>query len=140
MRITRSHLTAVALAALALAPALGGCGDEDPEVAGDPVRYCALTAELDALGESIFGALPRTAGAAEFAAAERLLVRRAGERLDELERVAPEEIRADVPVLIEGLRMRAGIAGADVGEAEAAAAEERIVAYEERACPTGPEE
>ena len=139
MRIPRRHLTAACLAALALAPLVGGCGDGDAPDAGNPARYCALTAELDALGETIFGALPETAGAAEFAAAEQELVRRAGERLDELERVAPEEIRADVPVLIEGLRARAGIPGAEVDEAEAEAAEQRILAYEERACPAAPE-
>jgi hypothetical protein len=141
MRITRRHLTAACLAALALASAAAGCGDDDAGDArvGDPARYCALTAELDALGESIFGALPRTAGPEEFAVAERELVRRAGDRLEELERVAPEEIRADVPVLIEGLRARAGIQDAEVGEEEAAAAERRILAYEERACPAAPD-
>jgi hypothetical protein len=138
---SRRRLTAACLAALALAPLVGGCGDDDGGGAqvGNPARYCALTAELDALGESIFGALPRTAGPEEFAVAERELVRRAGERLEELERVAPEEIRADVPALVEGLRARAGIQDAEVGEEEAAAVERRIQAHEERACAAGPD-
>lgn len=56
---------------------------------------------------------------------------------DELARVAPREIAADVQTLFAGMRQRAGLKPAkQVSEAQASAAESRIRAFERRSCPT----
>jgi hypothetical protein len=106
-----------------------GCGDDDEEEAGSD-RYCELVAEVEGAGEEIFGELGDDATDEELVAAEAELVDRMRDELDEMARVAPEPIAADVAAYVAAYEDRAaGEEGADVSEQE-----ERILAYEERNC------
>ncbi len=68
-------------------------------------------------------------------AAERRFVERYGDELDDLGATAPPEIRNDVQKVLAGTRQRAGLeAPIEVPEAEVDAADERVRAFEERAC------
>jgi hypothetical protein len=136
--MTRFIATATVLTATI---ALAACGSEDPapqptaKAPGDRERYCTLSREMDAAGERFFARLERkeNATAADYEAAERRFVERFTPQFEEVERVAPAEIRDDVRILLAGQRSRAGLGG-DVGEAEASAAEERVLRYERRHC------
>ena len=143
--LRRSIITLAAVAALALA----ACGDDGDEgagsqtttatvaAAGDVERYCALTRQLDADGERFFAGLGRDASPAQYEAAERRFIEAHSADLDELGRVAPAAIRSDVQKLFAGMRERAGLKPAiEVSEAQAAAAEERIQAFEKQGCRT----
>lgn len=126
----------IAAAAVTALIALAACGDDDTEPTareGDVGRYCALTRELDGLGESFFSALGEDATAQQFAAAERRFLAAQAERFAELGRVAPRQIGADVRVLLAAMRGRAGLQ-AEVSERASTAAEERVQAFEERRC------
>jgi hypothetical protein len=118
---------------------LTACGSEDSaprtQSAGDPDRYCALVREMDAAGTKFFARLEgkKNATPADYEAAERRFVERYAPQFEEIERAAPAEVRDDVRILLAGQRARAGLGGA-VDEAEASAAEERILRYERRAC------
>ena len=140
--MVRTSLIAVALVAVL---ALVACGDDDggsrddrpaaAATAPDPERYCALTRRLDADGEKFFAGLGRDATPADYEAAERRFIEQSGTQLAELQRVAPAQIAADVRKLLAGMRQRAGLKPAiEVSEAQASAAEQRITAYEKRAC------
>lgn len=138
--MSRTSLVAVALVALL---GLAACGADDndepatatPSSAEDRDRYCALTRELDADGEKFFAGLGRDASPKEFEAAERRFVEDSSARLDELQRVAPRQIAADVAKLLAGMRQRAGLQPTiTVSEAQASAADERVQAYEKRNC------
>jgi hypothetical protein len=130
------------LIVIALASALVACGQDEPQraasdpPAGDASRYCAITRELDTQGEQFFAQqLDRDAGPKEYAAAERRFLERFEPTLSELRHVAPPEIRADVGALLAGMQVRAGMEPEPpVTEAEASAAEERLQAWEKRAC------
>jgi hypothetical protein len=126
----------------ALALGIAACDDEptssDTAAAtatrtGDVERYCALTAELDALGEQIFADMPEEATAEDAMQREQQLVSQAAPQMEELVQVAPEEIAEDVSVLLDGLRARAAT-GEDPEQEAASAAEERILAFEEENC------
>jgi hypothetical protein len=135
------HIVTAALLTLALA----ACGESDSPstsaratatpAAGDTERYCALTREMDAAGSRFFARLERkeNATAADFEAAERRFVERFAPQFEEIQQVAPAEIRADVETLLAGQRARAGL-GRSVSEAEAGAAERRVQRYERRNC------
>lgn len=98
-------------------------------------RYCELVGQLDAAGEEFFAGLGEDASPEEFEAAERRFVERYDDELEAVGRSAPAEIRDDVQKLLAGTRRRAGLeAPVEVTEAEASAAEERVQAFEERAC------
>jgi hypothetical protein len=100
--MTRFITSAIALTATL---ALAACGDEDspstsarataPPAAGDLERYCALTREMDAAGTKFFARLEesKNATAADFEAAERRFVERFAPQFEEIQRVAPAEIR-----------------------------------------------
>jgi hypothetical protein len=135
------HSATAALLALAFV----ACGESDspstsaratatPD-AGDAERYCVLTREMDAAGTRFFARLERkdNATAQDFEAAERRFVERFAPQFEEIQRVAPAEIRADVETLLAGQRRRAGLGGS-VSEAEAGAAERRVQRYERRNC------
>jgi hypothetical protein len=141
----RTRLTPLALGA-ALVVAVAACGDDDPsasgaaaapattsEEGGDVDRYCALTAELDAKGEAVFADLPEDASADEVMAREREFLEQVAPQFDELAEVAPDAIRDDVPVMLDGIRART-TTGADPDAEASAAAEERILAFEEEHC------
>lgn len=129
---------------LALTTALltGACGDDGGEEGGqatgqagggDPQRYCQLVEQLDAAGEAIFVDVAQDDPAALMAAEQRLVEENGG-TLDQLVESAPPEIAGDVAVYTAGFRARAQSEPYD--EEAAGAAEERILAYEEGACPT----
>lgn len=134
-------LAAIAISALALA----GCAGTDPDPApaaapadsGDVARYCALVAELNGIGERIFADLPEDAAPEELMRGQAMLVQQGAAQLAEQEQVAPAEIRADVPIFLADLRARA--TGTRADPAAAQAAEERILAFDERNCPGGPQ-
>ncbi len=139
--MTRFLTTAIVLATVALA----ACGEDDtaqPSAratptppAGDAERYCALSREMDAAGTKFFARLERkeNATAEDYEAAERRFVERFAPRFEAIEIAAPAEIRDDVAILLAGQRQRAGLGGS-VDEAEAGAAEKRVLAYEKRHC------
>jgi hypothetical protein len=118
---------------------LAACGSEDsaPRAAqstGDLERYCALVREMDAAGSKFFARIEakKNATPADFEAAERRFVERFTPQFEAIEHAAPTAIRADVRLLLAGQRARAGLGTVD--EAEASAAEERVVKYEESRC------
>ncbi|HVF77820.1 MAG TPA: hypothetical protein VNA28_05940 [Solirubrobacteraceae bacterium] len=139
----RTSFTAAALVALLGIVACGG-DDNDKSAtstvsaaSADPARYCALTRQLDAEGEKFFAGLGREATEQQFEAAERRFVEQSGAKLEELRRVAPRQIAADVEALLAGMRQRAGLKPAiAVTEAQSGAADKRIQAYEKRTCAT----
>lgn len=134
----------VALAAALGLLALGGCAGSPQapaaaQASGDTARYCALVAELEGIGERIFADVDRDAPPEELMRREGMLVEQGAGQFAELQRVAPGEIRDDVAVLVSELRARTTSPdGADPAAAEAA--EERIRAFEEQACPGLPQE
>jgi hypothetical protein len=98
-------------------------------------RYCQKVAELDAAGEDFFAGLGEDSKPEEFEAAERRFVERYGDELEALRATAPPAIRDDVQKVLIGMRQRAGLeTSVEVSEAEVAAADERVRAFEERAC------
>lgn len=127
----------------ALALGIAACGDDEPTGSdtaaatatqtGDVERYCALTAELDAMGEQIFADMPEEATPEDAMQREQQLVAQGAPQMEELVEVAPEEIAEDVSVLLDGLRARAAT-GEDPDQEAASAAEERILAFEEENC------
>ena len=140
--MTRS--SAIVLAIIAL---LGqaGCGDNDDSSSStrpatvaateDVDRYCALTRQLDADGERFFANLNEDSTPAEFQAAERRLAEHFAEKFDELQRVAPAQIKTDVSKVLAALHKRAGLQPQiKVSEPDASAAEKRVLAYEKRNC------
>lgn len=133
----------IALAALIALLGLAACGGDDNDettsraaAAGPDVgRYCQLVKELDAKGEEHFASLGEDATPEEFQAAERRFVERYQPDLDELQRVAPIEIKADAEKLLAAMRQRAGLTTTtEVDEREAAAVEKRIQTFEAREC------
>jgi hypothetical protein len=79
--------------------------------------------------------LARTLRTWVFAVVSLTMSARATSRFDEPFASAPAEIRDDVQKLLAGMRQRAGLEAPDeVTEAEVSAADERVNAFEERAC------
>ncbi len=119
----------------------GACGEDGGAVdqatgqasGGDSQRYCELVQELDAAGEEIFADVAEDDPAA-LQAAERQLVEENQDTLDQLEEAAPPAIAEDVATYTDGFRARAQ--GESYDEAAVSAAEERVLAFEEGACPT----
>ena len=136
----RSAAVAVALFAL---PGLVACGDDDDQTAkqtaaagaGNVQRYCTLSRELDEAGSQFFARLEReNASPKDFEAAERRFIERFAAKLEEVKRVAPRQIKADLRTLFATMRQRAGLPAVEVGEAEASKAEKRMGAFEKRSC------
>ena len=120
-----------------LAVGLTACGGDEGggSASGpDPDRYCELVAELEESGSAAFEAVEADEDATEedYMAASKQFTEDSAEEFEELIEVAPDEISADVETLVGSIRAQA------VGEAqareEAAAAEERITAWEEDNC------
>ena len=126
------------LAVLAIA-ACGGDDDEaaDPTASADIGRYCELTKELDDAGSEAFRELEQDSEATQkdFEEAEADFVRQHEAELDELAEVAPEEIQDDVPVLLAGLRGRAGLEEQPPDDPELKKAEKAITRFERQNCP-----
>jgi hypothetical protein len=127
---------------LLLCPALlAACGDDDDDDAGgtevaeaDTGGYCELSAELDRAGQEQFEALEEDGNAteADFEAAEREFVESHEAELEEIQELAPDEIAGDVALLVEGLRARAGLDGAE--PSGLGRAEERVDQFETQNC------
>ena len=141
--LRRSTTTLAVVTTLALA----ACGGEDrpsdtggattaaPSAAADLERYCGLVGELETAGEDFFADLDENSGPEEFEAAERRFVERYGDELGAIGAAAPAEIRDDVQKVLAGTRQRAGLdTPIEVTEPEVDAADERVRAFEERAC------
>lgn len=133
--------------ALVTTLALAACGGDDQSgdtraatttsaaATQNTQRYCQLTRDLDAAGEDFFADLGEDAKPEEFEAAERRFVERYGDELEVIRAAAPPEIRDDVQKVLIGMRQRAGLkTPVEVSEAEVEAADERVRAFEERAC------
>ena len=140
-RMTRHLTTAIVLVATL---ALAACGEDDTTQtsaratatppSGDAERYCALTREMDAAGTKFFARLEReNATAKDFEAAERRFVERFAPQFEQIEQVAPAEIRTDIELMLAGQRARAGLGDA-VDEEAVGAAERRVRRYERRNC------
>jgi hypothetical protein len=111
-RLARPIATAAALIATLTLAACGAEQNRPAAARADTTeRYCALVRAMDAAGSKLFARVERNknATAKDFEAAERRFVRRFAAKLEEIERAAPTEIRADAHVLIAGLRQRAGL-------------------------------
>jgi hypothetical protein len=137
MSAMKNGFTIVMVAAVALVGF--GCGDDDGDegaahATASVERYCELTRELDRAGTQIFEDLEKDPDATrkDYEAAERQLVEENGESLEEIQEVAPAEIKDDVAILVEALRARAGL-DAEV-QPEAGAAETRIDKFEKPNC------
>jgi hypothetical protein len=134
---------AVVLLSLLFAAA---CGDDDDE-AGDTTpsadvdRYCELSQQLDEAGSDAFRELEQDPGATEqdFEQAEAEFVRGHEAELDELAEVAPEEIQADVAVLLASLRGRAGLEEQPPDDQAAEKAEKTVQRFERENCPKKPD-
>lgn len=133
--------------ALVTTLALAACGgDEEPgdtraatttnaTATQNTQRYCQKVAEFDAAGEDFFAGLGEDSSPEEYEAAERRFVERYGDELEELRATAPPEISDDVRKVLIGMRQRAGLqTPVELSEAEVNAADERVRAFEERAC------
>ena len=121
--------------------AMAACGDDDDEPAdtnasADVDRYCELTNQLDEAGSEAFRELEQDSEATQkdFEEAEADFVRQHEAELDELAEVAPEEIQDDVPVLLAGLRGRAGLEEPP-DDQELKKAEKAITRFERQNCP-----
>ena len=142
------HLPVLLLVALALTVGLvAGCGDDDSdtgdgdlapaaETAATPdlTRYCELVEQLGRAGEELFAEVESNPDASreDFEAAELELVEGQALTLEELTSVAPEEISADVELVVLSLRARAGLV--EQAPAGAAAAEKRVTTFEKQNC------
>ena len=136
---------AAIITATLIALGLAACGDDEDTqagattatavaAAGDPDRYCQIVRELDTSGEDFFAGLGEDSSPEEYEAAERRFVERYSDTLEELERVAPSQIRSDVAVLLAGQRERAGLSTTTTPESKSSASEKRVQAYEKRNC------
>jgi hypothetical protein len=78
---------------------------------------------MDTAGSKMFARIERSknATAKDLEVAGRRFMRRFAAQLEEIERAAPTEIRADVHILLARLRQRAGLAGS-VDESQAGVA------------------
>jgi hypothetical protein len=128
------------LIALILAVALSACGEGDeaePTTAqSDLARYCDLSRELDQAGQEQFQSLeddPDATGE-DFAAAERALVEENEDALNEIQEIAPPEIRDHAVTLVTALRVRAGVSDAQIDPADAEDAEKAIDDFEKENC------
>jgi len=122
---------------------MAACGDDDNDEAADTTasadvgRYCELTKQLDEAGSEAFRELEQDPKATQkdFEEAEADFVRQHEADLDELAEVAPEEIQDDVPVLVAGLRGRAGLEEQPPDDQELKKAERAITRFERTNCP-----
>ena len=125
--------------------ALGGRGGRGrgrvvaATAAADLDRYCTAIGQLDAASNKIFAQL-RQGGqisSDQLATAEKRFLQQNGDTIDELQQVAPEEIRADLATSIEASRVRAGLASGGPSAAEEAAAAQRVREFRKQNCPSG---
>jgi hypothetical protein len=136
------HVRLLALIVLLAVFAVAACGDDDDDGAdttasADVGRYCELTKQLDEAGSEAFRELEQDPEATEkdFEEAEADFVRQNEAELAELAELAPKEIQDDVPVLLAGLRGRAGLEEQPPDDQEVKRAERAIARFERENCP-----
>lgn len=118
------------VAALVVVAAAGfACGGDDDELTADERRYCELTAEVEAKGEEAFADLGEDASEDETAAAQKAFIDDVEDELDEMVKVAPEEIAEDVKAY--NAFVKAQMRGEETEEAS----DEAILEWEEENCP-----
>lgn len=120
--------TAAAIAALATGAA--ACGGDDDDLSANDQRYCELTAHIEAQAEQAFSSLGDDSSDEDAARVQRALLADVDDELDELTRVAPEEISDDVAAFVASFRAQMR------GEADEPADDSAIVAWEEDNCPS----
>jgi hypothetical protein len=132
---------AAALLCTAVAVGVAACGDDDDSTTAAPDldRYCELVVELDTASSAIFGELGQDAqlSEAEIAEAQQQVLDENADLIEELERVAPAEIRDDVELSIESTRARAEEDDTDIPEQEVVDANLRLQEFRRQECPEG---
>lgn len=132
MLVRRRPRLAVAAAAIALLAA--GCGDEtETQTAGDVERFCELNRELDRAGDEAFKDIPENASEEDIRAAIKRLLDDNRDKIDEIEQVAPEEIRDDVRTFVDA-QERAVEEGEAAFTDEVQQAEKELDEFEKREC------
>lgn len=132
--MARRKGAALAFAAV-LVITLGACSDDDDdasgdaEVAADEVRYCELTAEVEAQAEETFSGLGEDANEEQVTAAQAQLLEDVDDELDEMVDVAPPEIADDVEAYVAFFRAQMR------NEETEQVSDARILAWEEANCP-----
>ena len=132
--VARRKGAALTLAA-ACALTFGACSDDDDEASGDAnvtadeVRYCELTADVEAQAEEAFSRLGEDADEERVAAAQAQLLEDLDDKLDEMVEVAPREIADDVEAYVAFFRAQMR------NEEAEQVSDERILAWEEANCP-----
>jgi hypothetical protein len=132
----------VTLLSAALAIGVVACGDDDDAstaAAPDLDRYCELVDELDAASAAIFGEFEGDAqlSEADIAEAQQRFFDENEDQIEELERVAPNEIRDDVELSIESTRARAEEEDTDIPEQDVVDANLRLQEFRRNECPKG---
>lgn len=137
------HKTIAALG-VAAAFSVAACGENEksqtasvrPEVTADENRYCALAKEMDAAGTAFFAKLEAddSATEADYEKAERDFLAQHAAQFSEIEQAAPAAIKSDITTLLRAQRERSGLETTRTPQAETAAAEKRVRAFEKREC------
>jgi hypothetical protein len=122
-----------------LAVGLAACGDDEDSTAAAPDldRYCELVAELDAASSAVFGELEQDQALsdADIAEAQGQVLDENADLIEELERVAPNEIRDDVELSIESTRTRAEQEDTEIPEQDVVDANLRLQKFRRQECP-----
>jgi hypothetical protein len=140
-RVLQARAAAMLLCA-AVAVGLVACGDDDDSstaAAPDLDRYCELVVELDAASSAVFGELEQDQelSEADIAEAQQQVLDENADLIEELERVAPDEIRDDVELSIESTRARAEEDVTDIPEDDVVDANLRLQKFRRQECPRG---
>ena len=139
-RSTLLHTRAAAtLLCATVAVGLAACGDGEDSTAAAPDldRYCELVVELDAASAAIFGEFEQDQelSEADIAEAQQRVLDENDDLIEELERVAPNEIRDDVELSIESTRARAEQEDTDIPEQDVVDANLRLQEFRRQECP-----
>ncbi len=101
-------------------------------------RYCELVTQLDEASNEVFGELSADGTVPsneELAAAQQQVLEENAALIDELSRVAPEEIAEDFELTLESARERAAAGDADEPPADVAKAGVRLQEFRRENCP-----
>lgn len=141
MSPTRHRLAVPTLVVLVSLAGLAACGDDEPQNAGNNAgdqqaaiaRYCAGIAAAEKYGEEVFEGVDQDDEEALLAAERKMLdyLRPQFDRPQDL----PNEIRADAVAFQEGFVTRIESGLKTQPTAEQLAAEDRVLAWEEKNCP-----
>lgn len=122
-----------------VASGLAACGDDEDSTAAAPDldRYCELVAGLDAASSAVFGELEQDQDLsdADIAEAQQQVLDENEELIDEMQSVAPDEIRDDVELSIESTRTRAEQEDTEIPEQDVVDANLRLQEFRRQECP-----